>query len=53
MREKIFANSGGIQVLEKVGRHPDDRKPVSEDEWFTNHSRNRRAVSIALGPILN
>ncbi len=51
--EEIYANSGGIQVLEKVGRHPDDRKPVSKNEWFTNHSRNRRAVSIALGPILN
>ncbi len=51
--EEIFANSGGIQVLEKVGKHPDDRKPVPKDEWFTNQSRNRRAVSIALGPILN
>ena len=51
--EEVYANSGGIQILEKVGTHPDDRKPVPKDEWFANHSRNRRAVSIALGPILN
>jgi len=51
--EEIYANSGGIQVLEKVGTHPDDREPVPKEEWFTDHSRNRRAVSIALGPILN
>lgn len=51
--EEIYANSGGIQVLEKVGKRTDDRKPVPGDEWFTNHSRNRRAVSVALGPILN
>lgn len=51
--EEIYANSGGIQVLEKVGTHPDDREPVPKDEWFTNHSRNRRAVSMALGPMLN
>ncbi|UCD23590.1 MAG: hypothetical protein JSW51_11185 [Gemmatimonadota bacterium] len=51
--QEIFANAGGIQVLEKVGKHPDERKAVPKEEWFADRSRNRRAVLIALGPILD
>ena len=50
--EELFANSGGIQVLEKVGSNPEDRRRVPKEKIFTNRSRNRRAVRIALGPIL-
>ncbi len=49
---ELYANSGGIQVLQKVGRDPDDVTIVSGEEILSDHDRNRRAVWIALEPLL-
>jgi hypothetical protein len=51
--EELYANSGGIEVLEKVGSDPRDRRRVPDQKLFTNHARIRRAVALALDPLLS
>jgi hypothetical protein len=51
--EELYAHSGGIQVLEKVGGSPRDRTAVPEEEWFADRARNRKAVELALDPIVS
>jgi hypothetical protein len=50
--EELYMNSGGIQVLEKVGRDPRDIRPVPDDDLLSDHDRNRRAVLTVLKPLL-
>ncbi len=50
--EELYSNSGGIQVIEKVGGDPEDRKNVPPEEWFANGVRNRKAVELALAQLL-
>lgn len=50
--EELYMESGGIQVMQKVGRDPRDVKAVPDDEILSDHERNRKAVVIALKPLL-
>ncbi len=49
--EQLYANAGGIEVLEKVGTSESDRTPVPQEKLCRNWRRNRKAVEIALGPL--
>lgn len=50
--DEVFSNSGGIQVLEKVGTDPSDIEAVRDKDILADPDRNRHAVEIALGPLL-
>jgi hypothetical protein len=48
---ELYVNSGGIQVLEKVG--PGGTfDPVPREQLFSKEERNTRAVRLALNPLL-
>lgn len=51
--DELYANSGGIEVLERVGGDARDRRRVPDDELLTNHARIRKAVAEALDPLLS
>jgi hypothetical protein len=50
--EELYMKSGGIQVMQKVGRDPRDIETVPDDEILSDHERNRKAVVTALKPLL-
>ena len=49
---EIFLNSGGLEVLEKVGRDVGQPEPVLHETILTDPERNQRAVRTALSPIV-
>lgn len=51
--EELYAHSGGIQVLEKVGGSARDRTAVPGEQWFADRERNRKAVELALHPLVS
>jgi hypothetical protein len=50
--EELYANSSGIQIMQKVGRDPLDVRPVPGEEILSNHDRNRRAILAVFEPLL-
>jgi hypothetical protein len=50
--DELFVNSGGIQVMQKVGRDPGDVRPIPDEHVLSDHERNRSAVSKTLKPLL-
>ena len=51
--EELYSGSGGLRVVEKVGGDPEEGAPVPPQTWFADRVRNRKAVELALGPLLS
>ncbi len=48
---ETYRRAGGIRVLERMGWHAGDWRPVDSEELLSDPERNRRAVEVALAPL--